>query len=48
MSYAFQCLVAVLVAWQSEDLPGRMRRVVGFAAVGTICALVFALGLPSA
>ncbi len=45
--YMLQCLVAVLVASQRKDLPGRTMRVVGFALVGMVCLLVFALGLPS-
>ena len=45
--YMLQCLVAVLVAWQSRDLPRWTLRVVGFSLVAMICLAVFALGLPS-
>jgi len=46
--YALQCLVALLVARQSVDLPRRLPRVVFFGLVGAICLAVFALGVPSA
>ncbi|KAA5539021.1 hypothetical protein FYK55_25615 [Roseiconus nitratireducens] len=45
--YMFQCLVAWIVSWQAKDLPGRTRRLVGFALLSLICLLVFVLGLPS-
>jgi hypothetical protein len=45
--YMLQCVVAVLVASQRKDLPRRTLRIVGFALVGMVCLLVFALGLPS-
>ncbi|MCP4292046.1 MAG: hypothetical protein GY780_09480 [bacterium] len=45
--YMLQCVVALLVAWQTKDLPRRPIRLAGFAILATICLLVFALGLPS-
>lgn len=46
--YTFQCLVAVVVAWQRPDLPRRTLRIAGFAGVGIACLAVFILGIPSA
>lgn len=45
--YMLQCIVALLVAHQTPDLPARGRRLVTFAGLAVICLLVFALGLPS-
>lgn len=45
--YTLQCIVAFLVAWRLKDIPRRIPRLAGFATVAVMCALVFALGLPS-
>jgi len=45
--YTLQCLVAVLVAAQKQDLPRRWWKLAWFSAVGLICLAVFVLGLPS-
>jgi hypothetical protein len=42
-----QCLVALVVAWQSRHLPRRTPRLVLFGTLTLLCLLVFALGLPS-
>ena len=45
--YLLQCVVALTVAWQTKELPGRSLRLgmVGFVAV--VCLLVTILGVPS-
>jgi hypothetical protein len=45
--YMLQCLVALIVAWQTKDLPGRSWRMAMFAGLVIVCLAVFALGLPS-
>lgn len=45
--YMLQCVVAVIVAWHSKDLPKRTIRVISFTVLAGMCLLVFALGLPS-
>jgi hypothetical protein len=45
--YLLQCLVAFVVAWQKKDLARRSLRLALFASLALICALVFALGIPS-
>lgn len=46
--YMLQCIVALLVAWQTKDLPKRSLRLGTFAVLAVACLLVFALGVPSA
>jgi hypothetical protein len=45
--YMLQCVVALIVAWQTKDLPRRPLRLASFAFLAVMCLLVFALGLPS-
>jgi hypothetical protein len=45
--YMLQCVVALIVAWQTKDLPGRSWRMAMFAGLVIVCLAVFALGLPS-
>ncbi len=45
--YMLQCIVALLVAWKTKDLPKRSLRLVTFAILAVACLLVFALGVPS-
>ena len=45
--YAFQCCVAFMVARQQKTAPRRALRLVWFGALGLVCLLVFALGIPS-
>jgi hypothetical protein len=45
--YMLQCVVALIVAWQTKDLPRRPLRLPSFAFLAVICLLVLALGLPS-
>ncbi len=45
--YTLQCFVAAIVAARQKGQAGRGARVWFFVAIGTICLLVFALGLPS-
>jgi hypothetical protein len=45
--YTLQCVVALIVAWQTRDLSRRSLRLVTFALLAIACLLVFALGLPS-
>jgi hypothetical protein len=45
--YMLQCLVAVIIAWQKEDVPRRTLRLAGFGVLAFICLLVFVLGLPA-
>jgi len=45
--YMLQCIVALIVAWQTKDLPRRSWRMALFAGLAFVCLAVFALGLPS-
>ena len=45
--YMLQCVVALLVAWQTKGLPHRSLRLATFSLLALICAVVFALGLPA-
>ncbi len=45
--YALQCVVALVVAWQRQDLPRRTLRLATFAFLTAACFLVSALGIPS-
>ena len=45
--YMLQCVVALLVARQAKDMPGRSWRMALFAGLAIACLAVFALGLPS-
>ncbi len=45
--YMLQCVVALLVAWQSRELTRRRPRLALFGILALMCLLVFALGLPS-
>jgi len=45
--YTLQAVVAFMVARQQAELPGRRKKMAGFAITALFCALVFALGLPS-
>jgi len=45
--YMLQCIVAMIVAWQTKDLPRRTLRLAIFAFLIVMCLLVFAFGLPS-
>jgi hypothetical protein len=45
--YMLQCIVALIVTWQTKDLPRRSGRLVSYAFLAIMCLLVFALGLPS-
>jgi hypothetical protein len=47
MFYMLQCVVALIVGWQTKDLPRRQPRLVMFASLAVICLLVFSFGLPS-
>ena len=45
--YTLQCLVAFLVARESNDIPRRTFRLAKFAVLSLACLAVFALGLPA-
>lgn len=45
--YMLQCIVALIVAWKTPDLPKRRFHLARFALLAVACLLVFALGLPS-
>ena len=45
--YMFQCVVALIVAWQDKTIAKRQFRIASFTMLAFICLLVFALGLPS-
>lgn len=45
--YMLQCVVALIVAWQTKDLPRRTIRLTAFSFLAVMCFLVFMLGLPS-
>ena len=45
--YMLQCVVAVIVAWQTKDVPRRTVRLALYSFLTVMCFLVFMLGLPS-
>ncbi len=45
--YTLQCVVACVVTWQDNTIPGRSTKLCSFALLSFICLLVFAFGLPS-
>jgi len=45
--YMLQCVVALLITWQTKDLQSRHLRMTMFASLAVVCLAVFALGLPS-
>ena len=45
--YMMQCMVALVIAWQSKELPHRRIQILLFALLALICLAGFSLGLPS-
>ncbi len=45
--YVFQCVVAMIVAWQRREDVCRVGKLIQFGFLAFICLLVFALGLPA-
>jgi len=45
--YVLQCVVAFVVAWQSNDLKRRPAKLFLFALLAVICLIVFIFGIPS-
>lgn len=45
--YMFQCVVALIVAWQDKTIAKREFRMASFVFLAATCFLVFAFGVPS-